>query len=382
MKKLSILAAGVAVLSMCACTEANEFTPSTNNSTKKITEIKVSANPSALGSRTEFDTSNDKYGVVTWEDGKDQLYFFKPGDRSNYQIFTCGKNDTQDDNYDWNYFNTSGAGGHETGLNVGDNYYAYYFPGKYIDKDVLTKYYANCLNFTVYRNHGTTDENKILKEFMQNYDLLMSDDVILAEDPMPAIKMEHAFALVAVQLRCEKMGSYTNFDQLPTFYQTELVASDENGHNAFETTFTIDDVSGQLTWSTVDGQAISSGLDTHKYYGVNEDQTLSFYFLVRQKNPTKTLRIDIDTEAYTNSEEMGNVDKFVEIEFKDEVKFLPGNIYHFGLKIDYTNYEKNTPRGFDYETDWQLYPGQIKLDYTPDAEGFNKVVKVENTEVG
>ena len=65
MKKLSMLAASVAVLSICACTEANEFTPSTNNGTKKITEIKVSANPSALGSRTDFTIEYDNGLPIT-----------------------------------------------------------------------------------------------------------------------------------------------------------------------------------------------------------------------------------------------------------------------------------------------------------------------------
>ena len=424
-----MLAAGVAVLSMCACTEANEFTPSTNNSTKKITEIKVASNASALGTRTEFDTSDNNFGVVTWEKGVDELYFFKDGQNSKYQIFTCGDDDNsgKDSNYDWNYFSAKGEG-----LDVDGDYYAYYFPnystvttsGTTINykNNLITQKSVDCSTF--YIDNTITEDGGMLKDFMHNYDLLASTacsngsfDYVHVTDPMGDIYMDHPFALVTVDLLCREvkggskdgMGNFKSYEGLPSYYQAELqglydVDSKSQCENLLANSYTIGS-DGKLTFvynPYVDGAVpkIVSIYDTEKYYYLingygttynkslfpeSQDyrEKLSFYFLVHQnENSEKTinkLKIFIDTEADYDEGHKNSDDKSIEI-FLDENKtfnFEPGKCYGFVLYVDYGyGYGDNTAdEDYSANSHWteQDNQGQVQLHSYPTGMKIKEV---------
>lgn len=386
-----MLAAGVAVLSMCACTEANEFTPSTNNSTKKITEIKVSSNAPALATRTEFHTGDDDYGVVTWETN-DKLYFFEQGTK-NYQVFENGGDDPYDYTtdpekfYDWNYFYADGAG-----LDVGKNYYAYYFPAEAkigessVDIDptteehIKTYFKTNCREFSMDRKQGT--EDAILKHFMRNYDLLMSNtssispkgitpNYVTAKDPMDAIYMEHAFALVTFDLTCTEYGNYTNYYELPTFYQIDLEALDGEGRGCFATEYEINE-NGILTFTKNSTEHISTSFDRNEYYTFNKKgDVLSFYFLVHPLSAVSKLIIHVDTEAMKESgvsESNRSVDKTVELTFDSAVEFLPGSCYHFGLNVDFGKWgvDKDEKKyAYNHDSYWTNQSNRISLASWP-----------------
>lgn len=401
-----MLAAGVAVLSICACTEANEFTPSTNNGTKKITEIKVSANPSALGSRTDFTIEYDNYGAPTANYGKvkwvstDQLYFFKKGTNSNPQIFNCGDDDkTQyseepQSQYDWNYFKVDEK---SKGLDVDENYYAYFFPER------LKQGTKSCEAFVV-NNHlrfalgGTA--NSVLHTFMSDYDLLMSSDPratadmkteptpvsVLAQKDMEAIYMDHAFALVAVDLKCNGMGNYSDYHEMPYYSSAHLHAysDDDMKEYCFAKNYEID-AKGVLTFSNpnyiasnFDDQGnyyylTSTGFDkefTHAGFNEYEHQKVpnySFYFLVHPTNSVKKLAIKVNTESRTESDPNNpeKITKSVYLTFSKSVDFVPGNCYHFGLNVNYDPDEEFKDDDFSYLTHWKNNNKTITLAYYP-----------------
>lgn len=407
MKKLSMLAAGVAVLSLCACTEANEFTPSTNNSTKKITEIKVSANPSALGSRTDFTIEYDNYGAPTANYGKvkwvstDQLYFFKEGTNSNPQIFNCGADDkTQyseepQSQYDWNYFKVDEK---SKGLDVGENYYAYFFPDK------LKQETESCETFIV-NNHlrfaagGYTNANSVLHTFMSDYDLLMSSDPratadmkteptpvpVLAQKDMEAIYMDHAFALVAVDLKCNGMGNYSDYHEMPYYSSAHLHAYSDDAMEkyCFAKKYVIDS-DGVLTFSNPN--YIASNFDFRSYYyltfeGFDKEFTkpldveevhrkvpnYSFYFLVHPTASVKKLAIKVYTHSRTLAEpyHAEDITKSVYLTFPESVNFVPGNCYHFGLNVNYDPDKEFEGKDFNYLTHWKSNHKTITLASYP-----------------
>lgn len=404
MKKLSMLAAGVAVLSMCACTEANEFTPSTNNSTKKITEIKVSSNPSALGTRTAFDTSKDNFGAVKWEEG-DKLYFFKNGTNTNPQIFACDAEDnvtysTEPQNqYDWNSFTAEG-----TGLEVDGNYYAYYIPHL---TENFSDYKFSYQDFVV--NHHLDFGNSVsldapadkpLSEFMKHYDFLVSSEsrnlnnapkaiFVVAKENMDPIFMDHAFALVTVDLKLKDIGSYTNYYQIPCYSEAELRAENVENNTSTSCLQNNFEINGNGALVFNDTEFIKSAFDPYYYYYLIPDskakdlpevtnlegnvpiknkasETMSFYFLVHQ-NPEKQvnkLAFKIKSKSYINNFGM-SVDKNVEITFSEGVNFISGNCYHFGLSV---NYAVDGGTGdYNFQNHWQNKVGQITLSSVPDA---------------
>lgn len=400
-----MLAAGVAVLSMCACTEANEFTPSTNNSTKKITEIKVSSNPSALGTRTVFHTGDDgyAYGAVTWEKD-DQLYFFKENTNTNPQIFTCDAAATGPyNNYDWCFFKTSGAG-----LEVGKNYYAYYFPEKVKENQNFGKYGTNITCSAFYLDHYLSElyggsEAKVLKKFMSDYDLLMSSAYrseedesmtspvfVQAQDPMENyIYMDHAFALITVDVECAGMGHYKDYTQLPSIYQAELVGlTNDDKTNCFANRFKIDS-NGQLTFSKDEPKTgslpyIHCNFDNEEMYCVTdgsvdlenkkERQKISFYFLVRNEIPVEKLLIYLDTENDVSPTHENSVDKFLTITLSKGFSFIPGKCYKFGLKVDYgAGVDETTQKesSFDSDSHWKEIIGQKQIILASYPSGMN-----------
>lgn len=408
MKKLSILAAGVAVLSICACTEANEFTPSTNNGTK-ITEIKVSANPSALGSRTDFTIEYDNFGEPTANYGKvkwvstDQLYFFKEGTNSNPQIFNCGDDDkTQyseepESQYDWNYFKVDEK---SKGLDVGENYYAYFFPKE------LNQEKNSCETFIV-NNHlrfasgAYANANSVLHTFMSDYDLLMSSGSrttanmgkvptpvpVLAQKDMEAIYMDHAFALVAVDLKCNGMGNYSDYHEMPYYSSAHLHAyaysDEEKKEYCFAKNYVIDS-DGVLTFSNPN--YIASNFDDMNYYyltslGFNQEFThadfdekdhkkvpnYSFYFLVHPTASVKELVIKVITRSRTSDKPNNpeQITKSVYLTFSGSVNFVPGNCYHFGLNVNYDPDKEFEGEDFNYLTHWKNNNKTITLASYP-----------------
>lgn len=390
MKKLSILAAGVAVLSMCACTEANEFTPSTNNSTKKITEIKVSANPSTLGTRTAFDISDPEYVIVTWEKD-DELYFFK--DNSNPQTFICGEDDNSGPNpdYDWNYF-TAKKG---AGLDVDSKYYVYYFPAliknKYTDSRYNYKYsdkvsISELILANNYKYNDGGSEDKVWKTFMSDYDLLMTDASVTAKDPMEEyIYMEHAFAYITVDLLCTNYGDFSDMKEEPKYYETDLWVGDDQNNALFDTHYRIGPT-GEIEF-TSDGTWISSLFSNDEEYWDLDSQgrdKLKFYFILHPKDAVSKLSFKICTVLEQEGEHQttysSSVDKTLVLTFGKKFKFEAGKCYHFGLNVDYdpNNEYKNKPYLVDY---WKLNNNYITLRSFPDVEGLSISNVQSETEV-
>lgn len=402
MKKLSMLAAGVAVLTMCACTEANEFTPSTNGNTKKITEIKVASNPSALGTRTEFDTSDNNFGVVTWEKGVDELYFFKDGTNSNPQIFTCGNKDDNDVTYDWNFF-TANKG---SWLHVDDSYYAYYFPAegptKYSEVKDISELEA--FHYLAVEDDGSEDD--VLKQFMHDYDLLLSSNasypvsssdytlndnsdpvLVKAQEEMDPIYMNHAFALITLDVECVGVGQYTNYDEMPSYYAAELVALADNGSKScFATGYKINtDGSLEFVYSVptdLSKPYICTNFDSDKNYyyltdgkraiarGGIQSKKLSFYFLVRNDVPVDKLYILLDTENEVEKRHTEHsFDKSLCLEMSKPFSFVSGNCYQFGLNVDYGIGVEDQNCPFNATTHWKNIKGagQVTLATYPDG---------------
>lgn len=407
MKKLSILAAGVAVLSICACTEANEFTPSTNNGTKKITEIKVSANPSALGSRTDFTIEYDNYGTPTANYGKvkwvstDQLYFFKEGTNSNPQIFNCGDDDKKQyseepqSQYDWNYFKVDE---NSKGLDVGEYYYAYFFP------KALNQEKKSCETFIVnnslrFAPGGYANANSVLHTFMSDYDLLMSSGSrttanmgkvptpvsVLAQKDMEAIYMDHAFALVAVDLKCNGMGNFSDYLEMPYYSSAHLHAYSDNDRltYCFAKKYEIDS-KGVLTFS--EPNYIASNYDDDYYYfltpsdfkaGFAQSESdkkdhkkvpnYSFYFLVHPTASVRNLAIKVITHSRLSDKpsHIEEITKSVYLTFPEPVNFVPGNCYHFGLNVNYDPDEEFKDNNFSYLTHWKNNNKTITLASYP-----------------
>lgn len=390
MKKLSILAAGVAVLSMCACTEANEFTPSTNGSTKKITEIKVSSNPSALGTRTVFDTSEQNFGAVKWEENGDELYFFKSGTNANPQVFLCGAAaDKNDDTYDWHYFEAEGSG-----LDIDENYTAYYFPPKATKKgDFSTSYETMIVNHHLMYTSGGS-EKSVLSDFMSNYDLLMSSTpryvadenptpaIVLAQEEMESIYMDHAFALVTLNIECIDNGKYSDYYEMPYFSAAELSAktgTDDNSPYSIKIDYSINS-NGVLEFSQEN--FVTSLYDNleNLYYLTKTNVTglpdeskkqkqsnkLSFYFLIHPTEPVKMLTFYIDTHARKSDDPLFTeyIDKSVVITYENPVNFIPGKCYNFDLNVNYNNGDKTTP--FSCLNDWKKNDNAVTLVSCPD----------------
>lgn len=392
MKKLSVVAAGVAVLSLCACTEANEFVPSTNGNTKLITEIKVSSNASALGSRTVFDPGYNEsgeptgsFGVVKWEQGDDELHFFQNLNSGVHKTFVCGTDATgPSTDYDWNYFNAKNK--NSDGLAVDKSYYAYYFPNyEYTDKNKvkhILKEEALSLSPVKYTNlyldNTLTAPGAMLKAFMHNYDVLASTTgengpfgFVTATDPMGYIYMDHPFALITVNLECIDneatnygMGRFTSYAGLPSFYQAEIKGlhfedAQSKCKNSFANSFQIAaDGSLQFNYDEYDSEnqtIISSVYNSTVYYYLVSDKSgitlsdihdeegelrnkLSFYFLVRQSDDGDMNRLVFyfDTESDHDETTKDSKDKYVEIELKNSYTFEPGKSYTFDFEVDYT----------------------------------------------
>lgn len=391
MKKLSVVAAGVAVLSLCACTEANEFVPSTNGNTKLITEIKVSSNASALGSRTVFDPGYNEsgeptgsFGVVTWEQGDDELHFFQEDNSGVHKTFVCGTDATgPSTDYDWNSFEAKNK--NSDGLAVKESYYAYYFPYyKYFDNDdvlhvlkddAVTLKTVDCTNF--YLDNRIGANGGMLKEFMHNYDVLQSTNgqdgtfgFVTATNPMGYIYMDHSFALITVNLECDQeasnygMGNFSGYASLPSFYQAEIKGlhfedSQSKCANSFANSYQIDS-DGSLKFNYADYNSesqttISSIYNSDVYYYLADSKSgvtiadinyndgevknkLSFYFLVRQRSDSEMNRIVfyIDNEANHDPNHKNSKDKSIIINLKSAYTFEPGKSYTFDFKVDYT----------------------------------------------
>ena len=431
MKKLSMLAAGVAVLTMCACTEANEFTPSTNGNTKKITEIKVASNASALGTRTEFDTSTEKFGIVTWESGNDELHFFQNGNSGVHKTFVCGNADDEGPSaeYNWHYFN---AKSNSDALDVDKSYYAYYFPyyeyteegtGKTISikTDACNLQPVSCSKFYL-DNTRETGNREMLKKFMHDYDLLQSTNVgdgsfgfVTATDPMDYIYMDHPFALITVNLECgsfnkdddkQGMGDFTSYPSLPTFYQAEiqgLYDAEETSKckNLFANSYQISS-NGELIFTYNDYKKtsipqIASVYNSIYYYlipknfsspftaseGTEFRNKLSFHFLVHQNEDPEMpkinlLNIFIDAESTHGSYHMDSDDKSISIHLTNGIYFEPGKSYEFDLHLDYGHgVTKTQPDNIYHNSYWADSKSIFLFKYPSIMEG-----KVESVEYG
>lgn len=433
MKKLSVVAAGVAVLSLCACTEANEFVPSTNGNTKLITEIKVSSNASALGSRTVFDPGYNEsgeptgsFGVVKWEPGDDELHFFQKGNSGVHKTFVCASDDTDDSlptDYDWNYFNAKNK--NSDGLAVDKSYYAYYFPYyEYTGTDGEThilKDDALSLSPVKYTNlyldNTLTAPGAMLKAFMHNYDVLASTTgengsfgFVKATDPMGYIYMDHPFALITVNLECVDdettnygMGHFTSYAGLPSFYQAEIKGlhfddAESKRKNSFANSFQIDS-DGSLKFNYADYNSenpttISTMYNSTKYYYLVSDKSgvtldkiyalegeirnkLSFYFLVRQSDDGDMNRLVFyfDTESDHDETTKDSKDKYVEINLNNSYTFEPGKSYTFDFEVDYTTNVESANTGtkpYSMQNYWEdSEAALIKLVKCPSGMSVN-----------
>lgn len=333
LNRFSMFAIGAAVLTLSACTEADQFDTYTKDGKKYITTINVSNVTPELGTRTYFDTSNGNYGKVYWENGtnhdnensiSDELYFYEVGTPTPASVFACSNDGNWHDGYDFAAFSVKG---HSNGLEVGHKYYAYYFPG-------YLQYLPNGQSMPLNDWHWEGDEDVHLRSFLRTYDFLKLEDrdgqdggVLPIEGVQNTIYMNHFFSLIVIDLKQDNFFPNPSGTEIPPCFSKVTILS-KTEPNAFGTDLKVDDHGFMKTVTTTSTISLLRTEQNISDLTLSEDNTLlRYFFVIENKNAMQEFSIQLgDGKNY----------KAVKFDGKDQsIKFEQGQYYHFILEADF-----------------------------------------------
>lgn len=207
----------IVVLTLSACTVAEEYDVFHRDGKTYITSLRVHTGvPDAeeLGSRTFFDTRDDYYGIVYWEDGKtpfwpedgegtfgpDHLYFFN-SNRTRYAYADCISDYFCAKQYnDGHYYKPNDPSKHQWATfnlqlrtpalqkykDVGDpTYYGYYCPAIEEKKPSESQTY----DMELHDQNG--QGNVVLRSYLRSSDVLWLEHPHPAEGPEGVVSNKH-----------------------------------------------------------------------------------------------------------------------------------------------------------------------------------------------
>lgn len=337
LNRFSMFAIGAAVLTLSACTEADQFDTYTKDGKKYITTINVSNVTPELGTRTYFDTSDGNYGKVYWENGvnyssttPDELYFYEVNSSTCSNVFICENPETFQDPYGRASFKTKWS---HNGLAVPNNYYAYYFPG------YTNHYYNNVMPLHQWEWQG--DDDDALRAFLRSYDFLKPeeshhpDGYINITDGNSTIYMDHFFSLIIIDLNYD--SDYKQYPPKPTgeepYFNSVTIST--KTQNAFGNKLMVDENGVMKTEAATYSISLRRTDNQSDLTLGCPKQLLRYFFVVENKNEMEDLTINfICADDPNNSKGVhftGKKDNGVVVE---RIKFKAGMCYHLEFKTE------------------------------------------------
>lgn len=427
LNKLSMFAIGAAVLTLSACTVADEFESYNKDGKKYITKFKIMSDASSQGTRTYFDVDDEEssnqenLAKVYWEDGttlrkyysnnQDEIYFIHKDENGNYayaqeghgvglQTFKCTevgewKPETPEkgNGYGWGEF-TANAG--NQGLELGETYYAYYYPKYKTDQKLPIGRENRVPNINIVEQSGQDASDFI--DFMRQNDILEldhrwhSNNEIKMTDSDAAqngiqiedIHMDHVFALVEVELHYKESKTYVGSmrpDLQFSFPSVELGTDEKDELNEdvrpFISSFYLDEYG---KWVPIKGenkafaQCIRTDVDNDNLVLRRSDEvkndnplgtakSLRYFLLVRFVDNVKVHNLWIKTLTQQGDQGFRYM-RTLHYIFPNEyngttfegVSFEPGNYYKFDINISYENIDGDNPPIDSWQNYGKMWP--------------------------
>lgn len=338
LNRFSMFAIGAAVLTLSACTEADQFDTYTKDGKKYITTINVSNVTPELGTRTYFDTSDGNYGKVYWENGAefpyptpDELYFYEVNNSTCSNVFICETPaESFQDPYGRASFKTKWQ---DNGLAVPNNYYAYYFPG------YTNHYYNNVMPLDQWEWQG--DDDDALRAFLRSYDFLKPEEshhsggYINITGSNSTIYMDHFFSLIIIDLNYD--SDYKQYPLKPTGdepYFNRVTISTKN-ENAFGNKLMVNANGVMKTDAATNSISLRRTDNQSDLTLGREKRLLRYFFVVENKDGMKDLTINFICAGDPNNSKgvtfTGKMDNNVLVE---PIKFNAGMCYHLEFKTE------------------------------------------------
>lgn len=321
--------------------------------------------------KTLFHTEEGSYGLTTWEPGTDELSFILRDSTGSYaymdepehwQRFGC-ESSFEKESYEgpgdikWAKYTVLDG---NTGLQVGQNYYAYYMNGK--ESVALSPDY---LFVETFNQTGQSDIS--LQNFMRSYDYLeleasqhggndVANGGIIVKSPMGDVYMDHYFALVEVDIHWKADmyvknnfgGGYSHRTFKYPFFCVQFGSM--GGEDIFTKCVHLDEY-GKLKDYQFTSFVINYRKDSNEEITLTESNNLlKYYFLVRAKGPSNHYWIQV-----FNAPALKRTIHYVWDEGGLQLK--PGFYYKFDVDADFSKLLSD-----QNEKEWQDHGQLIARD--------------------
>lgn len=376
MKKILLTFTSIALVAgaVNSCTFGSDLEPVSGK--KYITEFNVgqSSKSSDAETKTLFDIET---GQVFWESGTDKLIFVKKDPTGAYAYskdlsgyckgFVCTES-SEDFKYKFNKYWNIGKfklldPPYKDGLEVGEEYFAYYYPAYSYNPSDAGKIPVspdNAIKINKFYQNGQDEESFI--NFMRDNDLLQLADgeAITISDPMQDIYMDHIFAIITVHLHWN--GAPDDWNGQADFPFT-CVKVGSNDPNPFITAFYLD---GYGKWAKTDSdqnlvETYRSALNEGNSLCLgSENNVITYFFLVKGNEPVNNFWVNVYGENYpTSFSEL--YPRTILFTLKDNKKFTfeSGKLYTIDLNAEFKDMQANTA------DEWQN-KGKLSVTYPDD----------------
>lgn len=367
MKKILLAFISIAMVAgaVNSCAFGSDLEPV--NGKKFITEFNAGQSSANFDAETKtlFDIES---GKVTWEPGVDKLIFVKKDPTGNYAYsqdfsgYCKGFECTEKKNFktafgkEWNIgkFELM-APTYKDGLEVGKEYFAYYYPAYSYNPANAGKIPINpdnAIKINKFNQEGQDEESFI--NFMRAHDLLQlrGGEAITISDPMQDIYMDHIFSIITVHLRWK--GAPESFNNHADF-PFDCVKVGSNDENPFITAFYLD---GYGKWAKTDNP--QNYVETYRSVEKEGDalnisttnDVITYFFLVKGNQPVNNFWVNVYSGTYPRT---------ITFTLKDSKKitFESGKLYTIDLYADLSNMPGNDA------SEWQN-KGKLSVTNTDD----------------
>lgn len=381
MKKILLAFTSIALIAAAvnSCTFGSDLEPVSGK--KYITEFNVgqSSKSSDAETKTLFDIET---GNVTWEPGTDRLIFVKKDPTGNYAYaqdfsgYCKGFECTEKKGFNTAFGKVWNIGKFELmaptytdGLEVGKDYFAYYYPAYSYNPSDAGKIPVspdNAIKINKFYQNGQDEESFI--NFMRDNDLLQLKDgeAITISDPMQDIYMDHIFAIITVHLRWN--GAPEDWNGQADFPFT-CVKVGSNDPNPFITAFYLD---GYGKWAKTDSdqnyvETYRSASDEGNSLCLgSENNVITYFFLVKGNQPVNNFWVNVYGENYpTSYSELYPRTILFTLKDNKKITFESGKLYTIDLNAEFGDMQANTA------DEWQ---NKGKLSVYDESKWTNMVI--------